>query len=73
MLELKEIDGGPQGKLFREKLKSIKGIYIMQPNYPSKFGAMGHATLWTGSMAIGGHDYFSAIGGVARVVVWQLR
>lgn len=45
----------------------------MQPNYPSKFGAMGHATLWTGSMAIGGHDYFNGLGGVAKVTVWELR
>lgn len=72
-LQLKEIDGGPQGNLFREKLKGIKGIFIMQPNYPRKFRAYGHATLWNGFMAIGGHDYFNALGGVARIVVWQLE
>ena len=33
---------------------------------------MGHASLWTGYMVIGGHDYFNADGGVARVVVFQL-
>ncbi|MFF5382054.1 T6SS effector amidase Tae4 family protein [Pedobacter suwonensis] len=71
-VELTAADGGPQGTLFRGKLKNIKGLYIMQPNYPSKFGAMGHATLWTGSMAIGGHDYFNANGGTAKVTVWKL-
>ncbi|SDG82437.1 hypothetical protein SAMN05421827_111176 [Pedobacter terrae] len=51
-VELNAADGAPQGTLFRGKLKNIKGLYIMQPNYPSKFGAMGHATLWTGSMLL---------------------
>jgi len=35
-------DGGPVGKFFMEKLKYIKGLYFMQPNYPDKFRATGH-------------------------------
>lgn len=72
---LTQEDGGVNGNLFQEKLAghTHRGIYIMQALYPGKFGALGHATLFDGADAIGGHGYYHATGGVEKITLWILR
>jgi hypothetical protein len=70
---LKQSDGGANGRLFQSKLAGHKGVYIMQASYPSKFGALGHATLFDGNDCIGGHNYFNATGGVDTITLWILN
>ncbi|CNI19209.1 Uncharacterised protein [Yersinia thracica] len=53
------------------KLKGKKGIYIMIPKSPQKFGASGHATLWTGNRVIGDHHYISD--NTFAVYLWELK
>ena len=59
-------------KNFASQLQGQKEIYIMRPNYPGKFGASGHATLYNGADCIGGHCYFNATGGTHKVSIWNL-
>jgi hypothetical protein len=42
--------------LDESKLQGKTGIYIMRANYPARFGAWGHATLWNNTGVIG-HSY----------------
>ncbi len=58
---------------FEAKLLGKQGIYIMAPNYPGKFGATGHATLFDGISCIGNHCYFTATGGVYETNLWILK
>ncbi|MBI4945231.1 MAG: hypothetical protein HY840_02385 [Bacteroidetes bacterium] len=58
---------------FESSLQGNQGIYIMIPNYPGKFGASGHATLFDGSNAIGNHNYYNATGGVYQINLWILK
>ncbi|WP_145523072.1 T6SS effector amidase Tae4 family protein [Yersinia rohdei] len=53
------------------KLNGKKGIYIMIPKIPKKFGASGHATLWTGNRVIGDHHYISD--NTFAVYLWELK
>ncbi|MCM5527902.1 type VI secretion system amidase effector protein Tae4 [Parasegetibacter sp. NRK P23] len=66
--------GGEFGQNFDSYLAGKKGIYIMIPNYPAKFGASGHADFWDGIKCVNG-CYFnlSKYGGVYRVYFWELN
>ena len=60
-------------KDFESSISGKQGIYIMEPNFPARFGASGHATLYNGTDCIGGHCYFNAGGGgTYRVNLWTL-
>lgn len=65
--------GGTNGQNFPSLLSGQKGIYIMVPNWPAQFGALGHATLFDGSSCVGGHCYYDAQGGVSRIYLWKLN
>jgi len=70
---LNQSDGGTLGQSFQDKLSGNKGIYIMEASYPARFGALGHATLFNGSIGVGGHTYFNAPGGVNKITLWKLQ
>jgi len=72
--------GGPGGVNFSGLLSEKKGIYAMKPNYPSRFGATGHISLYNGSSCVnntcdGFHDgcYFGADGGVNEIYLFHLN
>lgn len=63
---------------FRTVLGTQKAIYIMRPNYPGQFGAMGHATLYDGNDCFntsGGHDgkYLNPTGGLDKIILWRVQ
>jgi hypothetical protein len=64
-------DGGVGGLKFPSHLIGIqnRGIYIMEADSYTTFGAEGHATLWAGLNCIGGHNYFGYAG---NVFIWRL-
>ncbi len=74
-IELRQSAAGESGEGFQERLSGNKGIFIMQVNYPNRFGALGHATLYNGSICVGGldHCYFNATGGVYKISLWKLE
>lgn len=49
-----------------------KGLYIMIPNYPSQFGASGHADIFNGS-SFNKNGYFGANGGLHSANLWILN
>ena len=73
--------GGANGQNFPALLAGKKGIYTMQPNWPTQFGAQGHVTLYNQTTCIphdcGGHInngcYFGAEGGVHKIRLWILQ
>jgi hypothetical protein len=62
---LSQSDGGAHGQSFQSHLAGHKGIYIMQADHPG--------TLFTGIDCLGGHNYFNADGGVAKITLWELN
>jgi hypothetical protein len=51
----------------------------MQVNYPSRFGALGHASIFDSNACPGTHncteagEYFDAEGGVYKITLWKLQ
>lgn len=80
-LTLNQSQGGANGQNFPALLSGHKGIYLMQPNYPAQFGAMGHASLYNLNSCIA-HNcdgsasngcFFNAKGGVNKIYIWELQ
>jgi len=78
---LSQTQGGPGGVNFPSLLSGKKGIYLMQVNTPKLFGALGHASLYTGNSCVP-HNcdqssnngcYFDAEGGVYKIYLWELN
>jgi len=65
-------DAGPHGAGFANAMATLRGIYILIPNYPgnSYFGASGHAGIHTNPSMT--HYYFDAKGGVNKITLWKL-
>jgi hypothetical protein len=57
-------------KDLQAKFLNKKGVYVMIPHYPSRFGATGHCTLWTGQDVIG-HHY--ANDSAYAAYLWELK
>ncbi|MGG9971433.1 T6SS effector amidase Tae4 family protein [Ferruginibacter sp. SUN002] len=78
-ISVSKSQGGTNGANFNSYLTGKKGIYMMQASWPSKFGALGHGTLYDGAHCIKSSDcshysdYFDAEGGVEKIVLWKLN
>lgn len=70
---LNKSQGGSNGVNFNSFLLGKKGIYIMQASYPSQYGALGHASLYTLINCVGGNCFFNATGGVEYITLWILQ
>lgn len=68
---LNQNQAGTDGQGFRAIINAKKGIYIMIPQYPRRFGASGHADIYDGSNFNCG-SYFDPPGGLYKASLWTL-
>lgn len=80
VIELNQSQGGSNPiQNYSSLLSGNKGVYLMQVNYPSQFGALGHASIFNGSTCPKTHncqergEYFDAEGGVHKITLWILQ
>lgn len=59
------------GSGFRAIVGQKKGLYIMIPNYPARFGASGHADIYDGN-SFNGDGYFNIDGDIYRAYLWEM-